>query len=74
MIAYWHRAFFSLFKFAHQLHVCNHVYTWQDCHSLSCLKHVFCCTATRYNTGLLIKLTPKGVVFSFHFCSSLLYL
>ena len=23
--------------------------------------------AARYNTGLLIKLTPKGVVFSFHF-------
>ena len=29
---------------------------------------------TRYNTGLLIKLTPKGVVFSFLFFSFLFFL
>jgi len=47
-----------------------------DSPSLSTAEH--CCTclpwwAARYNTWLLIKLTPKGVVFSFLFFSFLFF-
>ncbi len=40
--------------------LCVHIISCSDCTQYSCLSW-----AARYNTWLLIKLTPKGVVFSF---------